>query len=497
MNARWHDFLLDQQKTRPTAQGFSDSIGTSWTWDDTAHAAQNAAQLLRAHGVKPGDRVLLMAENCCAAVAFLYGVSLVGAAVISFNARQTAQELSRVVEHAEPAAIVVTSAVSPDAQAHAERLGAMPVTGAYGAVHIAPRASNPEDIEDVAVILYTTGTTGDPKGVMLTHGNMRFGGMASAKLRWMTPEDVIYGVLPISHVFGLASVVTAATYIGAQIRLEARFNAAHLFKALGQGVTLLSAVPQMHALLMQYVKEQGLTCLEGGQLRYVSSGGAPLDPDWKRRAEAFYGVPLQNGYGMTETTAGIAATQHLTRNDDISCGPALPGVEMDIAGGGQEGELRTRGGHVMRGYFRAPALTAEVLDDQGWMSTGDLGKIDADGRVTILGRSKELIIHGGFNVYPPEVEGVLSDHPQVIQAAVIGHMVEGDEKVLAFCQISPDDIPDETALLAWCTERLAGYKRPWKIICATRLPAAATGKILKHKLTAEFADQIDTMARKL
>ena len=436
-------------------------------------------------------------ENCCAAIAFLYGASLLGACAIPFNARQTDREVARVVAHAEPAAIVVTGGVSEEAMTHAARLQATPVIGEFGTVHIMKYASNPDDIEDVAVILYTTGTTGDPKGVMLTHGNLRFGGMASAALRWMTPDDVIYGVLPISHVFGLASVVTASTFIGAQIRLEARLSAGHLFQALGQGVTLLSAVPQMHALLMQYVKEQGLSRLKGGSLRYVSSGGAPLDPDWKRRAEAFYGVPLQNGYGLTETTAGVAATQHTTRNDDTSCGLALPGVDIEVAGGAVEGELRTRGGHVMKGYFRAPDLTAEVLDAQGWLSTGDLGKIDAEGRITILGRSKELIIHGGFNVYPPEVEGVLSDHPQVIQAAVIGHIVDGDEKVLAFCQVAADDIPDQVALRAWCSEHLAGYKRPWQIICAPHLPAAATGKILKHKLKSAFAEQISQATRKL
>jgi acyl-CoA synthetase (AMP-forming)/AMP-acid ligase II len=230
--------------------------------------------------------------------------------------------------------------------------------------------------------------------------------------------------------------------------------------------------------------------LEGSVLEYVSSGGAPLDPDWKRRAEAFYGLPLQNGYGMTETTAGITATRHTTLSDDISCGPALPGVEIEIAGGAPEGELRTRGPHVMQGYFRAPDRTAEILDAEGWLSTGDVARIDAEGCVHIMGRLKELIIHGGFNVYPPEVEAVLSDHPQIIQAAVVGHMVEGDEKVLAFCQVAPGDAPDLPELRAWLAERLAGYKRPWKIIIAETLPAAATGKILKHKLKDAFSDRI-------
>ena len=490
MDDRWHDLLLTQADTRGASPAYSDTSGAHWSWSQAAEAARAASDVLRGLGVKPGDRVILLAENCCAAAAFLFGASMIGAPVVPFNARQTASELARVMAHAEPAAVVMLSAVSPDAAAHAERLGAHPVSGAFGDVHVLACEGTPEDISDVGVILYTTGTTGDPKGVMLTHSNLRFGGKTSATLRWMTPDDVIYGVLPISHVFGLASVVTAAAHIGAYVRFEARFSAAKLHDALQDGVTLLSAVPQMHALLMQHVKELGADRLIGGKLRYVSSGGAPLDPDWKRRAESFYGVPLQNGYGMTETTAGIAATQHREPNDDISCGPALPGVELEIADGAEEGEIRTRGAHVMKGYFRAPNLTAEVLSDDGWLATGDLGKIDDAGRVFILGRSKELIIHGGFNVYPPEVEGVLSDHPQVIQAAVVGHVVDGDEKVLAFCQIAPNDRPDEDDLRAWAADHLAGYKRPWRIILAESLPAAATGKILKHKLKAAFSDQL-------
>lgn len=489
MSAFWHDLVDAQAASRGDVRALRDSLGTDWTWQQYKAASEDAARVLKEAGVQPGDRVVLMVENCAAALAFLFGVSRLGAAVIPFNARQTASELQRVLEHSEPAAVVYTSAVSPAAADHAARMGAKAVSGAFGEVHVLSMDGTPEADTDVVVILYTTGTTGAPKGVMLTHANMRFGGRASADLRWMVPEDLIYGVLPISHVFGLASVVTASAHRGAELWVEPRFDVAKLYDALRNGVTLLSAVPQMHALLMQYVKEKGLETLGSPDLRYVSSGGAPLDPAWKRKAEAFYGVPLQNGYGMTETTAGIAATRHVDMNDDISCGPALPGVEMMVRDNAAEGELLVRGGPVMKGYFRAPDLTAEVMDADGWFATGDLGKIDDQGRVHILGRSKELIIHGGFNVYPPEVEGVLSDHPQVIQAAVVGNMVDGDEKVLGFVEVSPEDRPTEADLQAWVKERLSGYKRPYRIVIAEKLPAAATGKILKHKLKETFAGQ--------
>jgi acyl-CoA synthetase (AMP-forming)/AMP-acid ligase II len=311
----------------------------------------------------------------------------------------------------------------------------------------------------------------------------------------MIHDDVIYGALPMSHVFGLVSVITAACFAGTHVRLEARFSAQKLFEAAHDGVTIIPAVPQMHALVMQYTKEKGLDRLGSPSLRYVSSGGAPLDPAWKRKAEAFYELPLQNGFGMTETTSGASATVNAIGSPDTSVGPVTPGTEAmideTVPGGGEgQGEVLIRGPHVMKGYYRNPAETAKAVDADGWLHTGDLGKIDAEGRLHILGRSKELIIHGGFNVYPPEVEAALNDHPQVIQSAVIGRMKDGDEEVLAFVQVAEGDIPDAEELRAFVKERLAGYKRPSQIIVGTSLPAAPTGKILKHRLLDAFADQI-------
>ena len=495
MTRLWHDLLTAQVAAWPNAPALSDPLGVNWTWSDLDAATTEVQAHLEAAHVQRGDRVLLLAENCGAAIAVLYACSRLGAAVIPFNARQTAAETQRVIDHATPATIVITGAVSPEAQAHAERLGARPICGLFGQLYLKLRTSDPSDDTDVAAILYTTGTTGAPKGVMLTHSNLLFGGNASANLRDMRPDDVIYGVLPITHVFGLASVVTAAAQIGATIRLEPRFSAAKLYDALNAGVTVLSAVPQMHALLMQHAKQNGYDHLPSTTLRYVSSGAAPLDPTWKRKAEAFYGIALQNGYGMTETTAGVCATNNALGDPDISVGPPLPGVQIAIdpsVSGGADGtgEVLTRGAHVMKGYFRNLDETARVLDGDGWMHTGDLGRIDARGMLHILGRSKELIIHGGFNVYPPEVEAALNDHPQVIQSAVVGHMVAGDEKVLAFCQVPDKCTLTPDILAAFLVDRLAGYKRPSQIVLATDLPCAPTGKVLKYKLLEAFADQL-------
>ena len=483
------------------------------TWAEYRAAVDEAAELLRERGVRRGDRVLVVAENAAAVAALVFGASRAGAVAVPVNARMTAPELARIGAHARPALALYTSHVSAEAAAHARAAGAEEVRTRLGTLAVAASAGaaarqgdgsgGGEDAHDVAVLLYTTGTTGDPKGVMLTHANLGFAARASATLRGLSEADTVHGVLPLTHVFGVASVLMASAFSGAAVRLVPRFRPDRLLRALGDGVTVFPGVPQMHALLMAHARERGIGRLGGGRLRYVSSGAAPLDPAWKREAEAFYGLALQNGYGMTESTAGVCATTNPIGSDDTSAGPALPGVEVRIdrsigAPGGSAdaadagvGEILTRGPHVMAGYFRNPEATALAIDPGGWLRTGDLGRIDAAGRVHVVGRAKELIIRGGFNVYPPEVEAALNDHPDVVQAAVIGRALPGgDEEVLAFVQCADPEAMDEAALVAFVAGRLASYKRPSRVVFARALPAAATGKVLKHRLLEAFAAEL-------
>ncbi|APG48315.1 class I adenylate-forming enzyme family protein [Phaeobacter porticola] len=495
----WHDYLDHHARARPDAPALSDSGGTCWTYRDLSLACDDLGRYLTAADVQPGDRVMVVCENACATVAALFATSQLGAVVVPVNARMQAPEVDRILDHAAPKVVLLTAADSKDAACHADRLDARVISGAFGQLAVLesqkPGSAEKDPVsQELAVLLYTTGTTGDPKGVMLSHDNLIFGGGASAKLRRMGAADIVYGVLPLSHVFGLASVLTASVMIGAEVRLEARFSAERYYHALRSGITLVSAVPQMHALVMQYAKEKGLEQLGSPDLRYVSSGAAPLDPDWKRRAESFYGVALQNGYGMTEATAGICATRNEIGDPDTSVGPPLPGVELrldeSVGGGGSGlGEVCLRGRNVMLGYFRNAEATASVLDAEGWLRSGDMGRFDAAGFLHIDGRSKELIIHGGFNVFPPEVEAALNAHPQVIQSAVVGRAIKGDEEVVAFVQVAAGDWPDPADLRRFAAGQLAGYKRPARIILAESLPAAPTGKILKHRLLAHFADQ--------
>ncbi|WP_372891301.1 class I adenylate-forming enzyme family protein [Rhodosalinus sp.] len=494
---RIHQMLTPHADARPEDVAIIDTDGTRVGWAGYAAQVEEAADLLARQDVGPGDRVMIVAENCLSLAVLMLACSRRDAWAVPVNARLTAAEIARFTDHARPKRIFYTAHVSGEAAAHAEAAGAAPCSLRSGALRIAAGPAGPaEPVESgadhVAVMLYTTGTTGMPKGVMLTHGNLIFAAGASRDLRDLVPGDRVYGALPMTHVFGLASMLMASALTGCAIELVPRFSAAALHAALTQGATVLPAVPQMHALLMAYAAEHGHASLGEAKLRYVSSGAAPLDPTWKRKAEAFYGLPLQNGYGMTETTAGVSGTRNTIGDPDTSVGPPLPGVEViiDESVGAEPGvgEVLTRGPHVMAGYYRNPEATAAALTRAGFMRTGDLGRIDAAGRLHIVGRAKELIIRGGFNVYPPEVEAALNDHPAVIQSAVIGRPVEGDEEVLAFCQLTGPDATDATELGAFVGERLAGYKRPTRIFVVEALPAAATGKILKHRLLDQFTD---------
>ncbi|ASJ73142.1 class I adenylate-forming enzyme family protein [Granulosicoccus antarcticus] len=497
---RIHHLVEEHAARRPEAIAVVDSDDQVYDYAQYQAAINKAAGLLGYQGVGPGDRVLIVAENCLVVAAFIFAASKVGAYALPVNARMTPMELNRIMEHATPRVTIYSTGISQEAAGHAAKVGATPHQTDFGDFAIVDNGSRdaaPAEAEGTAVILYTTGTTGAPKGVMLTHANLHFAAQASAHLRGMVAEDLVYGTLPLTHVFGLASVLMAASHAGASVQLEARFRPERVYRALMSGVTVFPGVPQMHALVMQYVSTQGFIRLENSQLRYVSSGAAPLDPSWKRKAESFYGLALQNGYGMTESTAGICATSNPIGTADTSVGPALPGIEIRIdnsigsSNDSATGEILTRGQHVMKGYFRNPEETARAIDVDGWLRTGDLGSIDEQDNLHVVGRCKELIIRGGFNVYPPEVEAALNDHPDVIQSAVIGRKLDnGDEEIIAFVQCVEPDTVDTVALAAFVSERLVSYKRPSRIITTTELPAAATGKVLKHKLLGTFTQQL-------
>jgi acyl-CoA synthetase (AMP-forming)/AMP-acid ligase II len=495
---RLSDLVWRWEKRAPDAPALIDG-DIRWSFADLAAAVRAAMALLRDQGIRPGDRVMLVNENGRAIVALLLAAAAIDAWSIIANARLSPAEIEQVASHSGARRLIFTLDASPDAAAHAARSGAAtiahPLLGRLG-ISALTEATQPEPVfasgaEQVAVLVYTSGTTGAPKGVMLTHRNLLFIGAISGGMRGFGPDDLIYGVLPLSHVFGLASVFLGGLYAGSCFLPRARFHAGQTLADIRAGITSLQGVPAMYAKLLAHIRETGAT-IEGHKLRFTSAGGAPLDPALKRECEALFGQPLHNGYGMTEASPSVAMTRVDCPRRDTSVGQALPFVELIVVDAdgsklprGAAGDVWCRGPGIMKGYYRAPELTKAAINPQGWLVTGDVGRFDEDDSLHIVGRSKELIIRSGFNVYPPEVEGVLSAHPKVVQAAVIGAPGgDGNEEVVAYLQVAPADPPTLAALAAHCAERLAPYKRPTRYILCETLPATPTGKILKHRLAS-------------
>jgi acyl-CoA synthetase (AMP-forming)/AMP-acid ligase II len=281
----------------------------------------------------------------------------------------------------------------------------------------------------------------------------------------------------------------------------ARFSPQQLLRDIEGGVTALQGVPAMYAKLLAHVRESGAR-LATHRLGFVSAGGSPLDPAIKRQAEALFGQPVHNGYGMTEASPSMTMTRIDDPRRDCSTGQPLPFVEIKIVDEsgkelpiGETGHIRCRGPGVMKGYYRAPDLTARAISSDGWLITGDLGKLDKDGCLHIGGRSKELIIRSGFNVYQAEIEAVLNGHPKVVQAAVIGMPGrDGEEDIFAYVQVVPANPPMVDELMQLCAAQLAPYKRPSRFVLCESLPASPTGKIAKHRL-ADFTASPDAGSR--
>lgn len=468
-------------------------------YGELGEVVDGVAQRLKEAGVRAGDRVLLVAENCTAMAVCILAVSHLDAWSATVNARLSAREIENFLEHSGARRALYFSNISPQAKAHGEQRGAQTVDWrGIGELMLGPLNTDaePEPVEpdaarQVAALVYTSGTTGAPKAVMLTHANLLFIAANSCRMRRIVPDDVIYGVLPLSHVYGLTSLLVAALLGGAALRLVARYQPDVLASALSEkGVTVMHGAPAMYAKLLEWA-ERSAKPLHAPSLRVAQSGGAPLTLPLKQAFEKAFGMRLQNGYGMTEASPSICQTRMDAPRRDCSVGSPIPGIEIRLHGAEQSaegvGELWVRGPNVMKGYYRAPGLTAETVTPDGWLRTGDLARLEPDGVVTLVGRGKELVIRSGFNVYPVEVEQVLNAWPDVVQSAVVGRPVEGNEEVVAFVEPVPGRRIDLDALRAHLKANLSPYKIPSEIVVLDHLPAAATGKVLKKELQQRAA----------
>ena len=478
----------------------------AWTYRQLATVVSGTHAWLSDSGVRSGDRLMIVAENCRAFVAILLASASLDAWPVLVNARLSAREIDQVRDHCGARRVIYTTSVSPHATEHAKRHGAViGDVGELGQIGIGPlnEKVDPEPIDPnaasrVAALIYTSGTTGRPKGVMLTHRNLLFIAAVSARIRSLTPDDRLYGILPMSHAVGLSVVLLGTLLSGATLYLAPRFDPMRARSVLEQDqLTVVLGTPAMFSLLLQYAKLRGVESLTLPNLRIISSSGAPLHPTIKSGIESLFGMVLHNGYGVTECSPTIAQTRIEAARSDISVGPVFPGVEIKLVGldgkpvaDGEVGELWVGGPSVMKGYYRAPEETAAAIDADGWFNTRDLARLE-DGNLFIVGRTKELIVRFGFNVYPAEVEAVLNAHSAVVQSAVIGRSTAGNEEVVAFAQLIPGSSVTATELAEHAARHLAPYKRPSQVLIVSSMPVTPTGKVIKDELTkmAEYSTQ--------
>jgi long-chain acyl-CoA synthetase len=468
----------------------------AWTYRQLASAISGAETWLRGLGVRPGDRVMIVGENCRAFVTILLATAGIDAWPVLVNARLAAREIDEIKNHCGARRVFYTSSVSPQAADHAKRHGAsVEDRDGFGSTGIGPLNEDAEQepldasvTDRIAALIYTSGTTGLPKGVMLSHRNLLFMAEGSAKVRSVGPQDRLYGVLPMSHAVGLSVVLLGSLIAGAALYLTPRFDPMAARVALEKDrLTLLLGTPAIFNQLLQYAKLRKISSLKIPALRIISSSGAPLDSATKFGIESLFGMVLHNGYGVTECSPTIALTRPESPRSDTSIGAPFPGVEIKLVGSdgqtsaGEVGELRVRGPNIMKGYYRAAEETVAAVDAEGWFNTRDLARLE-DGNLFIVGRTKDLIVHRGFNVYPAEVEAVLNAHPAVVQSAVVGRSVQGDEEVVAFVQPLPDSPLTADELSDYAALHLAQYKRPSQIILVSAMPVTPTGKIVKGEL---------------
>jgi acyl-CoA synthetase (AMP-forming)/AMP-acid ligase II len=487
----WIDRLADG--ALPGSPAILDHDGHVTTYAALTAGIDAAAATLADHGLRAGDRMVLLAENCTDYVVLLLAAARLRAWPVPVNARITAPELDLILTHADPALMAFATA-SADAAAHAVRLGATAGAPDRQIVLLARPGTCPEVVSadparQVGALLYTSGTTGMPKGVLLSHATLAYNARTACRMRGMNPDDRLLLALPGTHIMALSTAILACLHAGACLHLLPRFAPGPVLSALADGATVMPAVPAMYDALLRHLATTGAP-LQAPRLRQIGTGGAPLDPGWKARIEAAFGLTLNNGYGLTEAGPGISSTLLGPARRDGSVGHAYPECEIRLAAQGPDGagELLVRGPNVMLGYYRNPQATAATITPDGFLRTGDLARIDPDGAIHIVGRAKELIIRSGFNVYPPEVEAALSGCPGVVQVAVAGRAVPGNEEVVAF--VLSDGSVTEDALRAWAADRLTGYKRPQHVVLVDELPMTPAGKVKKPELMARHAHRL-------
>lgn len=459
-------------------------------------AAARVATLLERAGIGPGDRVGLMLPNSPAFPIAFYGIMHRGAVAVPMNPLLKSREVEFYLSNSGAKALFATPNFADAATAGAAATGAhcwlvddaglaeliADLTGQDGPVDRAD--------DDVAVILHTSGTTGKPKGAMLTHGGLgRNAEVCTRTLAEVGPDDVVMGCLPLFHVFGLTCGLNTAVLAGATLTLIPRFDPLAALEVIARdGVTVFEGVPTMYSAMLGAAEQTTPDATRS--LRVCISGGAAMPVQLLTDFEQRFHCMILEGYGLSESSPA-ASFNHPHRARKVgSIGTPIEGVEMRVVGAdglelatGESGEVQIRGHNVMKGYWNLPEATAATITPDGWLNTGDVGRVDEDGYFYIVDRTKDLIIRGGLNVYPREIEEVLYEHPAVAEAAVIGipddKMGEDIGAAVALkhaASVQPDELRE------YVKARVAAYKYPRRVWLVDALPKGPTGKILKREI---------------
>ncbi|MCP5056358.1 MAG: long-chain fatty acid--CoA ligase [bacterium] len=468
----------------------------SVSYAELDRAARGVAASLHERGIEPGNQVALMVPNVPEFTIAYYGILYAGCAVVPLNVLLSAPEVTYHIEDSGAQLLVAHPLFAEPARKGAEGAG-VPVAWSDGDGQTdlpAMAAASPVETlhatgpDDTAVILYTSGTTGKPKGAELSHANLFVNcSVVVPKLLPLGEDDVALATLPLFHSFGQTCIQNATIATGGTFTLLPRFTPEEAIEIIERDkVTLFAGVPTMYFALLHH---EGARPPDLSSVRYCMAGGAPMPVEVMKAFEAKFGVDVLEGYGLSETSP-VASFNQLNRpRTPGSIGYPVWGVEMAILDDkdqplpdGERGEICIRGHNIMKGYWNRPEATAETMRN-GWFHSGDIGIRDPGGSYRIVDRVKDMILRGGFNVYPREVEEVLYAHPAIVEAAVIGipHESHGEE-VKAFVALGKDQQVTSEELIAYCKQNLAAYKYPRHVEIIDTLPKGPTGKILKREL---------------
>ena len=478
--------------------------GSTWSYADLLEQIDRLATSLRGGGVSAGDRVAYLGFNHPAFLISLFAASRLGAIFVPLNFRLTSSELDFIINDAAVHTIVADDAHKAGLDAIRAQLPCGRYIGAETASEgwesfeqvIEDSAPLTEGVkvqaDDVALIMYTSGTTGRPKGAMLTHGNIAWNNVNSLHGLAMGNDEVCLVVAPLFHIGGLNVTTIVTLQKGGEVVLHRNFDPAAALEAIEQhGITTMFGVPAMYLFMSQL---PGFETTDFTSVRLFTVGGAPV-PEPLLHLYNAKGIPFAQGYGLTETSPFVALLEPRYAVDKVGSAGKSPLYSevavLDLSGNpcavGASGEVCTRGPNVMAGYWNRPEATADAIDAKGWFHTGDLGYVDSDGFLFVVDRIKDMIITGGENVYPAEVESVLYSHPKVVEVAIIGMPDERwGEAVTAVVSLKVGEELSLEELREFGGANLARYKLPSRLETIDVLPRNPAGKVLKYKLREQY-----------